>query len=100
MPSNRSPLMRGTVLASLSAGVPLVLVPRGTPSQLRMAEACERANVGRSCAGEAEIAAAVSDVLSNAAIASQVEFGANQIAKMPTGAMVASHVDAFVRALR
>jgi UDP:flavonoid glycosyltransferase YjiC (YdhE family) len=90
----------GTVLASLSAGVPLVLVPRGTPSQLRMAEACERADVGRSCAGEADIEAAVSDVLSNAEIAAQVEAGANQIAMMPTGASVASHVDAFVRAFR
>jgi UDP:flavonoid glycosyltransferase YjiC (YdhE family) len=88
----------GTVLASLSAGVPLVLVPRGTPSQLRMAEACERADVGRSCAGEADIEAAVSDVLSNAEIASQVAAGANQIAMMPTGASVALHVDAFVRA--
>jgi UDP:flavonoid glycosyltransferase YjiC (YdhE family) len=90
----------GTVLASLSAGVPLVLVPRGTPSQIRMAEACERAQVGRSCAGEAEIAAAVSDVLSNAEIASQVEAGADQIAMMPTGASVATKVDAFVRAFR
>jgi UDP:flavonoid glycosyltransferase YjiC (YdhE family) len=90
----------GTVLASLSAGVPLVLVPRGTPSQLRMAEACERADVGRSSAGEADIEAAVSDVLSNAEIASRVEAGANQIAMMPTGASVASHLDAFVRAFR
>ena len=90
----------GTVLASLSAGVPLVLVPRGTPSQLRMAEACERADVGRSCAGEADIDTAVTDVLSNAEIASQVEVGAKQIATMPTGASVAVHVDAFVRALR
>ncbi len=90
----------GTVLASLSAGVPLVLVPRGTPSQLRMAEACERADVGRSCAEEAEIATAVSDVLSNAEIASQVVAGADQIAMMPTGASVASHVDTFVRDFR
>jgi UDP:flavonoid glycosyltransferase YjiC (YdhE family) len=90
----------GTVLASLSAGVPLVLLPRGTPSQHRMAEACEMADVGRSCAGKAEIDAAVSDVLSNAAIASRVEVGANQIATMPTGASVAVHVDAYVRALR
>ena len=29
----------GTVLASLAAGVPVVLMPRGTPSQLRMADA-------------------------------------------------------------
>jgi UDP:flavonoid glycosyltransferase YjiC (YdhE family) len=90
----------GTVLASLSAGVPLVLVPRGTPSQLRMTEACERAHVGRSSARETNIEAAVSDVLSNAQIASQVEAGANQIAMMPTSASVASHVDAFVRAFR
>ena len=90
----------GTVLASLSAGVPLVLVPRGTPSQVRMAEACERADVGRSCAGQADIEMAVTDVLSNAEIASQVEAGANQIAMMPTGAGVAVHVDAFVSAFR
>ena len=89
----------GTVLASLSAGVPLVLVPRGTPSQLRMAEACERAGVGSSCTGEAEIDPAVSDVLSNPLIASQVEFGANQIATMPTGANLASDVEAFVGSL-
>ena len=50
--------------------------------------------------GEADIEAAVSDVLSNAKIASQVEAGANQIAMMPTGANVASHVDAFVSAFR
>ncbi len=86
----------GTVLGSLSAGVPLVLVPRGTPSQLRMAEACERAGVGRSCIGEEEIDAAVSDVLSNPLIASQVQFGAHQIATMPTGAAVGSHIEAFV----
>ena len=65
-----------------------------------MAEACEKANVGRSCAGTAEIDAAVNDVLSNTAIASRVEFGADQIAMMPTGASVALHVDAYVRALR
>jgi UDP:flavonoid glycosyltransferase YjiC (YdhE family) len=90
----------GTVLASLSAGVPLVLVPRGTPSQVRMAEACERADVGRSCAGQADIEVAVTDVLSNAEVASQVEAAANQIAMMPTGAGVAVHVDAFVSAFR
>jgi hypothetical protein len=65
---------------------------------LSMAEACEKADVGRTCAGEADIEAAVSDVLSNAGIASHVEVGANEIAVMPTGANVASHVDAFVRA--
>ena len=43
---------------------------------------------------------AVTDVLSNAEIASQVEAAANQIAMMPTGAGVALHVDAFVSAFR
>jgi UDP:flavonoid glycosyltransferase YjiC (YdhE family) len=86
----------GTVLASLSAGVPLVLVPRGTPSQLRMAEACERAGVGRSCLGEEEIDVAVSDVLSDPQVASQTQFGAHQIATMPTGAAVGSHVEALI----
>ena len=90
----------GTVLASLSAGVPLVLVPRGTPSQLRMAEACQRADVGRSCTGEAEIDAAVGDVLSSTEIVSRVQAGATQIASMPPAASVALRVDDLVRALR
>jgi UDP-N-acetylglucosamine transferase subunit ALG13 len=90
----------GTVLASLSAGVPLVLVPRGTPSQLRMAEACEKADVGRSCAATAEIDAAISDVLSNGAVASRVEVGATQIAEMPSGTSVTLNVETLVRDLR
>jgi UDP:flavonoid glycosyltransferase YjiC (YdhE family) len=86
----------GTVLASLSAGVPLVLLPRGAPSQLRMAQACESADVGRSCAGEWEIDAAVRDVLSNTAVAANVRAGARQIDAMPTGAQVARNVEALV----
>jgi UDP:flavonoid glycosyltransferase YjiC (YdhE family) len=89
----------GTVLASLSAGVPLVLAPRGTPSQVRMAQACERAGVGRSCAREREIDAAVNDVLSNAAMAAKVKAGMRQIATMPTGEEVASKVEALIRAV-
>jgi UDP:flavonoid glycosyltransferase YjiC (YdhE family) len=90
----------GTVLASLSAGVPLVLVPRGTPSQLRMAEACERAGLGRSCVGEGEIDEAVGDVLTNAALAWRVEVCANEIATMPSASSVAGHVESLVRAPR
>ena len=89
----------GTVLASLSAGVPLVLAPRGTPSQVRMAQACEKAGVARSCAREQEIDAAVSDVLSNAATAAKVKAGMRQIATMPTGEEVASKVEALIRAV-
>jgi UDP:flavonoid glycosyltransferase YjiC (YdhE family) len=36
----------GTVLGSLAAGVPLVLVPQGAPSQLRMSRACAERGVG------------------------------------------------------
>lgn len=35
----------GTVLAALAAGVPLVIVPKGTPSQSRMAAGCAAAGV-------------------------------------------------------
>lgn len=35
----------GTVLASLEAGVPMVIVCQGSPSQTRMADACGRAGV-------------------------------------------------------
>ena len=86
----------GTVLASLSAGVPLVLIPRGTPSQLRMADACETANVGRSCGHGWEIDVAVGDVLSNPEIAANATLAAAQLASMPTGSEVASEIEAFV----
>lgn len=37
----------GTVLAALAAGVPLLVVPRGAPSQARMAEACQARGAAR-----------------------------------------------------
>jgi UDP:flavonoid glycosyltransferase YjiC (YdhE family) len=37
----------GTVLAALTAGVPLLLLPRGAPSQTRMSTACGRRGVAR-----------------------------------------------------
>ena len=64
------------MLASLGAGVPLVLIPRGTPSQLRMAQACESAGVGRSCADEFGIEVAVSNVLLNPATAARAKYAA------------------------
>ena len=88
----------GTVLASLSAGVPLVLIPRGSPSQLRTAQACETAGVGRSCVGDWEIDAAVSAVLSNPAIAANAASAARQIATMPAAGEVAARVEALVAA--
>jgi UDP:flavonoid glycosyltransferase YjiC (YdhE family) len=86
----------GTVLASLSAGVPLVLIPRGTPSQLRMAQACDAAGVGRSCADDWDIDAAVGDVLSNPVTAALAASAARRIATMPAGDEVAAKVEALV----
>jgi UDP:flavonoid glycosyltransferase YjiC (YdhE family) len=37
----------GTVLTALAAGVPLLLLPRGAPSQMRMSEACRARGVAR-----------------------------------------------------
>jgi UDP:flavonoid glycosyltransferase YjiC (YdhE family) len=88
----------GTVLASLSAAVPLVLIPRGTPSQIRMAQACDRAGVARSCVGAWEIDSAVDEVLSNPAIATEVAFAARQIATMPAGGEVVARVEELVSA--
>jgi UDP:flavonoid glycosyltransferase YjiC (YdhE family) len=88
----------GTVLASLGAGVPLVLVPRGTPSQIRMARACETAGVGRSCVDEFGIEAAVSDVLSIPAVGTNAEYAAAHIARMPPAFEVVRGVEALVSA--
>ncbi len=88
----------GTVLASLGAGVPLVLIPRGTPSQIRMAQACESAGVGRSCVDEFGIEEAVSDVLSNPAIATRSKYAATYLAGMPAASEVAARAEALVDA--
>jgi UDP:flavonoid glycosyltransferase YjiC (YdhE family) len=86
----------GTVLASLGAGVPLVLVPRGAPSQIRMAQACETAGVGRSCIDEFGIEGAISDVLSTPAIANNAKYAASYIARMPAASEVVARVEALV----
>jgi UDP:flavonoid glycosyltransferase YjiC (YdhE family) len=77
----------GTVLASLAAGVPVVLMPRGTPSQLRMAEACHRAGVGRRC-HPADLDAALDEVISDPTIAAAASVVARQIAELPDASSV------------
>ena len=77
----------GTVLASLAAGVPVLLVPRGSPSQLRMADACHRADVGRRC-DTAGLNAALEEVTSNPAIAAAALVAARQILEMPSASDV------------
>ena len=77
----------GTVLASLAAGVPVVLMPRGTPSQLRMADACHQAGVGRRC-DPADLDAALDEVINDPAIAAAASAAARQIAELPTASSV------------
>lgn len=77
----------GTVLASLTAGVPLLLMPRGTPSQLRMADACDRAGVGRRCEPD-DLDAALEEVMDDPAIAAAASQAARQIAEMPPASSV------------
>jgi UDP:flavonoid glycosyltransferase YjiC (YdhE family) len=77
----------GTVLASLAAGVPVVLLPRGTPSQLRMADACHRAGVGVRC-DAADFDVALGAVIGDPAIRTAAAAAARQIAAMPPAADV------------
>jgi UDP:flavonoid glycosyltransferase YjiC (YdhE family) len=77
----------GTVLSALAAGVPLVLLPRGAPSQLRMSEACEARGVGRAVAWNGtngdEVRAAVVDVTSSPHFRATAAAVAKELAAMP-----------------
>jgi UDP:flavonoid glycosyltransferase YjiC (YdhE family) len=77
----------GTVLAALAAGVPVVLMPRGTPSQLRMADACHGAGAGRRC-DAADLDAALGEVINDPAIAAAASAVARQIAELPDASSV------------
>ena len=77
----------GTVLAALAAGVPVVLMPRGTPSQLRMADACHQAGIGRRC-DPADLDAALDEVINDPAIAAAASAVARQIAELPNASSV------------
>jgi UDP:flavonoid glycosyltransferase YjiC (YdhE family) len=89
----------GTVLASLTAGVPLVLLPRGTPSQLRMAQACHRAGVGVLCS-QAGFDAALDEVLGNPSIRTAAAAVARQISAMPAAADLVPLIEKLTRAPR
>ena len=75
----------GTVLAALAAGVPLVLVPRGAPSQMRMAEACEAARVAITVPPSdlVRLSAAVSMAIDEARVG-RASLAAEQIHAMPS----------------
>jgi UDP:flavonoid glycosyltransferase YjiC (YdhE family) len=83
----------GTVLTALACGVPLVIVPQGAPSQLRMAEACERRGVARAVVPAADRAAihdAITDVLASATYRRAAREVAEEIAAMPAPSSVGS----------
>ena len=84
----------GTVLASLAAGVPVVLMPRGTPSQLRMADACHQAGVGRRC-DPADLDAALDEVINDPAIAAAASAAARQIAELPNASSVVPLIESL-----
>ncbi len=85
----------GTVLAALSAGVPLLIVPRGSPSQLRMAAACEQAGVARQCRADA-IGAGVEETLRDPSLTHAAQAARRQIADLPSPAAVAASLQALV----
>ena len=86
----------GTVLAALTAAVPLVLTPRGSPSQVRMAAACHNAGVGRSC-DTAGIVRAIERVVTDPTYASTAQLAAEQIAFMPPAMNVVHELEELAR---
>ncbi|MDQ3641285.1 MAG: glycosyltransferase [Actinomycetota bacterium] len=93
----------GTVLSALAAGVPMVLLPRGAPSQQRMSAACERRGVGRAVvwngANRDELRAAVSEVTSNERFAVAATSIARELAGMPDPSIASAVLDRVVRAM-
>ena len=84
----------GTVLAALSAGVPLVILPRGSPSQIRMATACVQAGVARSCCAE-QLGATIEQALRDPSLTHAARETQRQIADLPSPADVASSIQAL-----
>jgi UDP:flavonoid glycosyltransferase YjiC (YdhE family) len=84
----------GTVLASLAAGVPVILLPRGAPSQARMADACERAGVGRRC-DPGGLDAALEEVIHDTGIAAAVSAAAREIAELPPAETVVAMIESL-----
>ncbi|GAC1611738.1 MAG: DUF1205 domain-containing protein [Mycobacteriales bacterium] len=73
----------GTVLAALGQGVPLVIVPKGTPSQTRMAAACVAAGVAVASPTPGYLAAATARVLDQNSFCVRAEEVAQDIRAMP-----------------
>ncbi len=91
----------GTVLSALAAGVPLVLVPRGAPSQQRMSAACEKRGVGRAVVWDGvnsdDVRAAVTEVASDERFAGAATSVARELAAMPDPSVASAVLDRVVR---
>jgi UDP:flavonoid glycosyltransferase YjiC (YdhE family) len=81
------------VLAALASGVPLLLLPRGAPSQLRMSRACGERGVAHALApddvGRSQLDAALADLTDHNRFAAAARELADEIAGMPDAAEVA-----------
>lgn len=77
----------GTALAALTTGTPLLLLPRGAPSQMRMSAACDRRGVARVVTADevstGAIEAALSDLLNDDRYRRNARDVAREIAQMP-----------------
>ena len=93
----------GTVLSALAAGVPLVLLPRGAPSQQRMSAACEERGVGPSVvwngASGDDVRAAVTEVTSDQRFTVAASSVARDLAAMPDPSTAIAVLDRIVRAI-
>jgi len=91
----------GTVLSALAAGVPLVLLPRGAPSQQRMSAACEARGVGRAVvwngANGDEVEAAVTEVTSEERFGVAAASLARELATMPEPFIAGAVLDQVVK---
>ena len=93
----------GTFLSALGAGVPLVLLPRGAPSQQRMSAACEKRGVGRAVvwngANADELRAAITEVTSDESFAVAAASVAREVAAMPDPSIAGAVIEGVVRAM-
>lgn len=90
----------GTTLAALAHGVPLVVVPRGLPSQERMAAAVTHANVGRVARADGTDPTAIVDAVRAAAddnaMLQRAEAAQRVISEMPAPEAVIPQLEALV----
>jgi UDP:flavonoid glycosyltransferase YjiC (YdhE family) len=88
----------GTVLAALTNGLPLLLLPRGAPSQLRMSAACARRGAARVVEPERatrrEIDDAIWALINDNAFAQAARDVAGEIAQLPHPTDVVRFIEA------